>query len=293
MGNTAEAFNRSPVTAARFLYVIEDTAKGTLVHLTNTDRNVVVHGLPATDGGNPQTFTSSPIAHNGGRKSQQFQEKDLLVMAPKNDGNFAHLYLSSISATNRVKIMRISSYADNPTDLEYGVDTLTVEEGLINAMTFTDDTIAAKVVPEAYAQNFSIPRHWFTRTCNFALYGQGCGVDENTHKWDTTVVSINRERRQVVVLGQNAAEQTHWAYGTMSHDNTGVRATVVLSEHLGDGNTRITTNNWLPFIETGHGIRLLPGCRRTPADCRDKFNNAENFGGFHKIPTRNIAEHGV
>lgn len=293
MSDTAEAFNRSPSTSARFLYIIEDVAKETLVHLTNCEEDLTVTGLPAADGADPQVFTSSPITHTGGKRTQEFQNQEVIVLAPKNDGNFSTFFLSSITSSTRIKVMRIASYADNPDNLVYGVDTLTVEEGIVDGVTFTDDTVGAKIVPQAYAQNFSIPRHWFTRTCNYALYGEGCGLSQDAFKWDTTVVSIDRPARRIEVLGQNAAEETYWAYGTISHDPTAVRATIVKSEHLGNGNTRITTNNWLPYIADGDGVRLLPGCRRIPDDCRDKFNNAENFGGFPYVPNRNPAENGV
>jgi len=293
MSETARAFNRSPTTSVRYCYIITDTAKGTKIYLTGAEEDIVVNGLSASDGSDPQTFTSTPIAHSGFRKSQEFDEQQLTVFMPKDGGTFAPLFLSSITAAIRIKIIRINSYADNPTDLDADSDITVVEEGLMRTISFTDTTAAAEIVPDAYAQNFSVPRMWFSRTCNHALYGNGCKLNSDDWKWDTTVIGIDRQRREVEVLGQDAATPEHWFLGTISHDPSGVKASIIRAQHLDNGNTLLTTNSWLPFIKETEGCRLLPGCRRIPDDCTLKFANGHNFGGFLKIPTRIPAEHGV
>ena len=35
----------------------------------------------------------------------------------------------------------------------------------------------------------------------------------------------------------------------------------------------------------GDAYEMIPGCRKRLADCRDKWNNVINFGGFSNIPT--------
>ena len=41
--------------------------------------------------------------------------------------------------------------------------------------------------------------------------------------------------------------------------------------------------HYLPAI--GDAYTLIPGCRKRLADCRDKWNNVVNFGGFSFVPT--------
>jgi len=48
------------------------------------------------------------------------------------------------------------------------------------------------------------------------------------------------------------------------------------------------SNSLSAAIEGGpQSVTLYPGCSHTIADCRDKFNNLVNFGGFPWIPSKN------
>lgn len=40
-------------------------------------------------------------------------------------------------------------------------------------------------------------------------------------------------------------------------------------------------------VEIGDQFEITPGCRKRLEDCRDKWNNILNFGGFTRIPTGN------
>lgn len=40
-------------------------------------------------------------------------------------------------------------------------------------------------------------------------------------------------------------------------------------------------------VQVGDQLEITPGCRKRLEDCRDKWNNVLNFGGFTRIPTGN------
>lgn len=42
-------------------------------------------------------------------------------------------------------------------------------------------------------------------------------------------------------------------------------------------------------IEAGDDYTVYPGCRKTPADCKTKFNNYINFQGFPDLPGADVA----
>lgn len=289
---TSIAHNASPATSARYCYIITNKARGTKSWYVGAENDVTINNLPAEEGGGSQVFLSASIAHSGFKKSQDFEDNGVQVTVPKDDGLFGPLYLSSITTEIRIKIIRLSTYADEPQNLSYTDDCYVVTEGVVTSMTFDDNHASAELIPEAYAQNFSVPRFWYTRQCNHELFGEGCNLSSVAFQWDATVESIDRANRKVTLLGQNQTAG-FWEYGTMSHDITSVLVSMVKANFLGNGNTRITTNNWLPEIKAGDGVRLLPGCRRTSDACDNKFNNGANFGGFWKIPTRDNAKHGI
>lgn len=82
-------------------------------------------------------------------------------------------------------------------------------------------------------------------------------------------------------------EAADWfAAGTIqftSGNNAGLKPMEVKS-YAANG----SIETWESFYYTpaiGDTYTLIPGCRKRLADCRDKWNNVVNFGGFSFIPT--------
>ena len=77
----------------------------------------------------------------------------------------------------------------------------------------------------------------------------------------------------------------YFAYGTLqftSGVNLGLKPMEV-RRHESDGTLEVFEPfHYLPAI--GDTYTLIPGCRKRLADCRDKWNNVINFGGFSYIP---------
>lgn len=82
-------------------------------------------------------------------------------------------------------------------------------------------------------------------------------------------------------------EAADWfAGGTIaftSGPNAGLKAQQIKA-YSADGT--ITTRE--PFhypVAAGDAYTMIPGCRKRLQDCRDKWNNVINFGGFSNVPT--------
>ncbi len=77
----------------------------------------------------------------------------------------------------------------------------------------------------------------------------------------------------------------YFAYGTIqftSGQNAGLKP-LEIKRHEADG----TIETFEPFYFTpapGDVYTLIPGCRKRLEDCRDKWNNVVNFGGFPNMP---------
>jgi len=78
----------------------------------------------------------------------------------------------------------------------------------------------------------------------------------------------------------------YFAAGTLqftSGANAGLKP-LEIKRHEADGTVEVFEPfYYLPVI--GDTYTLIPGCRKRLADCRDKWNNVVNFGGFSSIPT--------
>lgn len=78
----------------------------------------------------------------------------------------------------------------------------------------------------------------------------------------------------------------YFAAGTIaftSGANAGLKP-LEIKRHEADG----TLETFEPFhypVAIGDAYTLIPGCRKRLADCRDKWANVVNFGGFSYVPT--------
>jgi len=78
----------------------------------------------------------------------------------------------------------------------------------------------------------------------------------------------------------------YFAAGTIeitSGDNAGLRPKEIKA-YSADGTIEIYEPFHYP-LAVGDTYTLIPGCRKRLEDCRDKWNNVVNFGGFSFVPT--------
>lgn len=90
-----------------------------------------------------------------------------------------------------------------------------------------------------------------------------------------------------IVRDAARAEAADWfGAGTLqftSGANAGLKP-LEIKRHEADGTIEVFEPfHYLPVV--GDAYTLIPGCRKRLADCRDKWNNVLNFGGFPHIPT--------
>lgn len=79
----------------------------------------------------------------------------------------------------------------------------------------------------------------------------------------------------------------YFASGTIaftSGSNAGLKPLEIKS-YLSDGTVETYEAFHYP-VSIGDAYTLIPGCRKRLEDCRDKWNNVVNFGGFSYVPTQ-------
>lgn len=94
-----------------------------------------------------------------------------------------------------------------------------------------------------------------------------------------TSTSIVRDAARVEAADYFAAGTLQFTSGL----NSGLKP-LEIKRHEADGTIEV----FEPFYYTpapGDTYTLIPGCRKRLADCRDKWANVVNFGGFSNVPT--------
>lgn len=132
----------------------------------------------------------------------------------------------------------------------------------------------------------------YSASCQKKFGGQetsGCTVDLGPITVVGTITAVT-DRYNFQDSGR-AEALDYFGEGTItftSGANNGLKAQEIKT-YLANGSIEIFEA--MPYdVEIGDTYSLVPGCKKRLEDCRDKWNNILNFGGFSWIPTENQAQ---
>ena len=127
----------------------------------------------------------------------------------------------------------------------------------------------------------------YTAACPKTFGGQvyaGCKVALGPITVTGTLTAVTD--RSIMRDSVRAEAADYFAYGTLqftSGANAGLKP-IEVKRHEADGTLEVFEPfYYLPVA--GDAYSLIPGCRKRLEDCRDKWNNVINFGGFSNVPT--------
>lgn len=156
---------------------------------------------------------------------------------------------------------------------------------ILGKTTLIDDRYRIEEMALIDALNQTVGRT-FGPTCDKAFGGQGfagCKVDLEPLKVQGAITHITspyvfRDAARAEAADYFAAGEIIFTTGP----NAGLPPQKI-KRHEADGTLEI----FEPFyyaVSVGDEYELTPGCRKRLQDCRDKWNNIANFGGFPHIP---------
>lgn len=282
---------------AAYAYVIRYSNSAETVCLTGWEQSLTINNPPAFLGlANPQVFTPAQISHGEQNNGANYERRDITVLLGVNDDRLKRYFATASAEKIAIYIMRLSAPKLLTGEvLEFSTDGFLLTSGVIGKIGIEGVQIAAQLTPEPFLANQNIPRHFFSRTCNHNLGGQGCTVVMDDFKLVTTIAAIDSAKK-IIELSHSApgGSPEFFRAGYMVHAPTGVVIGITWSDSEGfAGNARLRLHFWSLELEVGQTITAFAGCRHTVADCQDKFNNVANFGGFPYSPNRSPFLHGV
>lgn len=158
---------------------------------------------------------------------------------------------------------------------------------ILGQATLMDDRYRIEMMSIIDALNQSVGLT-YTPSCYKVFGGQefaGCKVDLGLITVTGTLTHVTNSK---IVRDSSRAEVADWfGLGTLrytSGPNAGLRP-LDIKRYEADGTIEtFESAYYMPTI--GDTYELIPGCRkRRTEDCRNKWNNILNFGGFSDIPT--------
>lgn len=114
--------------------------------------------------------------------------------------------------------------------------------------------------------------------CQHVLYGPGCKADKAAKEFNDSIASVDGT---TIEMDNATSYSDGWfSGGILEYDND----SRFIVSHSGD---TLKISRPLVSLSAGDTVALYPGCDRTIATCRDKFNNLDNNLSFPYIPGKN------
>lgn len=157
---------------------------------------------------------------------------------------------------------------------------------ILGKTTLKDDRYTIEMMLLVDALNQSVGKT-VTANCQKTFGGQefaGCKVDLAPLTVTGTLTSVTSN--SVFRDSTRAEAADYFGNGTIAFttgDNAGLRP-IRIKSHAADGT--IETHEAFHYpVAAGDAYTITPGCRKRLEDCRDKWNNVINFGGFSFVST--------
>lgn len=184
-------------------------------------------------------------------------------------------------AFDNAKIFQFSTQWNNPVE-DYEQDF----KGILGRTTLKDDRYSVEAMSLIDALNQPIGKT-YGATCPKKFRGQeyaGCKKVVTSSAGTVTGVTDRYNFTASALAGADdyfGAGSIVWTTGA----NVGLKSQEVKAFGVG-GVIELYEAFFYP-VEIGDQFEITPGCRKRLEDCRDKWNNVLNFGGFTRIPTGN------
>jgi hypothetical protein len=137
----------------------------------------------------------------------------------------------------------------------------------------------------------------YQKGCRHALYSPQCGVSDHEYAVDATItaqsgftITVDFTLDSVGSGDSNSlVSEDDYFLGGVVELGDGSRRAVVGQTQTGSGAilTLISQFTTIEIDSVSAFATLYPGCRHNTSDCKNKFNNLENYGGFPWLPSKN------
>tara|TARA_R110000796_G_C14571530_1_gene435818 strand:- start:51388 stop:52299 length:912 start_codon:yes stop_codon:yes gene_type:complete len=285
----------SPEVSPIYVYIIKPNDARDTVFLTSYQENLTIDNLPASfDAASSQEFDSVQVSHGEIAMSSDFERQSFTLDLPYDSTYLNELIVVMSSIGMTVSILRIAGGdLSAASAIDYDEDCYIVQSGQLEDFSISGDAIRLNCAPQALHSSLSVPRLWFSRSCQHALYGPACRLTKATFQKTGTLTPIDDRLRTVSVASvAGTLDADYFTSGTLLHVDSGEEFSILVCAHdNGTGVASLTLAHYSEQFNQDDDVELYPGCRHTVDDCTAKFSNTINFGGFPKIPNRNPTIH--
>lgn len=231
-------------------------------------------------------YTAIPIKRSRIVQASDQKTRNTTVTVP-SDNAFAAQYIN-VSPGEKATLTIIRLQPDESPSFNTQV---MIFKGSVQSVSYPRDGYTAEIVVRSIeaAKNQNLPRVTYMSMCSHSLYDTGCGVDPGLFNV-TGPVASGGDTAEITLTGANAQPDGYWTGGYVTA-LSGSQDFRFVVKHVGNVLTLL-----LPFATdiTGLNAQVFAGCdHNATGDCKTKFENVLEFGGFPFVPNRNPFQSGL
>lgn len=160
---------------------------------------------------------------------------------------------------------------------------ITIFDGRMDEPSLDQSKLTVKVRSWLDSLHHSIPRRVYSTLCNYQLYDEWCTAQVNTPSNQVTGTATASSTATLLISAPISASNNYWVIGTLTvktGSNTNIGREVLTSS----ANAALVRIPFPYTINSGDQYAMKRGCRKTVVDCKSKFSNYANYGGFPVTP---------
>lgn len=251
--------------SGRPVELFEFNQGGTFYRFTSSDENIIYNG---------NVYRRIPIQRSSIEQTESFQKSGITVDISIKE-EFAKSYLTY--SPDSITVLTIYRRHLSDTDNEYIVywkGTVSSANADGNQMRFECESVFS-------ALRRSGLRAKYSRSCRHVLYDSNCRVNQEDFRFNATVDSVSGNNITFTLDIPDSEKLNDYFLAGMIETQTGAKRFI-----NSQNNNVLTLSYAFNSLSAGDTVSLYAGCQhRVHIDCRDKFNNIENYGGFPYFPT--------
>ncbi len=243
-----------------------------------------------------QTWIGSNVAHSDITQSPEIAKDGITLTFPRRQdvaSEFAQQFLGGYSPTNITTLTIWRGHLDDGEFIAYW-------KGRVVGAKSAGQRIEMECESVFTEQRIYGVRMRAQRTCPYALYGYGCGLNYADFAETAQITDINGTQ-VIFKLLPKGGWGLSWGFSwgglaIETRENGWFAGGMILTENntleylLTHENDEVGLFRPIKELAVGDIVQLFPGCDLTFPTCRDKFGNAINFGGLPWMPERNAFE---
>lgn len=237
------------------------------------------------------TWTPAPIRASNVSQTNQIAKNGIKLTLPRTN-EVAQLFIGKVPES----ITSLTIYRVHDGD----IDDQVWWKGRVAAAQASGDALTLECEDIFTSMRRPGLRARYQKGCRHALYSPACGVQLYDYAQQVEIVAQSGFSLTVTGLADSTGDSTdstslafadgYYAGGIIELDDGAMR---YILRQEGNSLTLLSQFDTIDVDSVGVIATIYPGCLHTVSDCKNKFNNLLNYGGFPYIPAKNPFQNSV